>query len=77
MTDLGVAIFVTTIGLSFLLAVVIGFVRIDPWVRASLVSLGIMGIFALPLSRDLRSTSKRPIGLASLCGRLGFGLSAY
>lgn len=48
MTDLGVAIFVTTIGLSFLLAVVIGFVRIDPWVRASLVSLGIMGIFALP-----------------------------
>jgi hypothetical protein len=48
MTDLGVAIFVTTIGLSFLLAVVIGFVRIDPWVRASLVSLGIMGILALP-----------------------------
>jgi hypothetical protein len=48
MTDLGVAIFVTTIGLSFLLAVVIGFVRIDPWVRASLVSLVIMRIFALP-----------------------------
>jgi hypothetical protein len=41
-------LFVTTIGLSFLLAVVIGFVRIDPWVRASLVSLVIMRIFALP-----------------------------
>ncbi len=48
MTTLGLTILLGAVATSFALALVIGFVPMNPFVRASLMSLGITGWFVLP-----------------------------